>query len=101
MRLNGLDSSVKALNSVAGCEAPEDQVAQVKALVEGQKKQGGRQPREQSSPKGGGTSRNGLAATASFLELKREWEPLAFRRSFENSPQEARRRFIKEVLRTV
>jgi len=95
LRLNGLDNSIKALNSVASCEAPEDQVAHVKALIESQKKRRGRRSREQSFPKGGGASRNGRAATASFLKLKREWETLAFRRSFENSPPEVRRRSSK------
>jgi len=96
LRLNGLDYSIKALNSVAGCETPEGQVAKVKALVERQKKRDG--SRSRAKPKGGGASRNGLAATALFLELKRKWEPLEFRKDFENSPAEVRRRFIKEVL---
>src|SRR5258706_7495442 len=91
LRLNGLDYTVKALNSVAGCETPEGQVAEVKALVERQKKREG--SRLRAKPKGGGPSRNGLAATASFFELKRKWEPLAFRKDFENSPAEVRRRF--------
>ena len=99
LRLNGLDNSTKALNSVADCKTPEAQVAKVKAVVEGQKERGSSRSRAKSM--GGGPRGNGLAATASFLKLKQQWEPLAFRKNFENSPPEARRRFIKEVLSTV
>src|ERR1700730_3301918 len=98
LRLNGLDYSTKALNSVADCKTPEAQVAKVKALVEGQKE---RRSRSRAKSKGGGPRGNGLAATASFLKLKRQWEPLAFPKNFENSPAAGRRRFIKEVLSTV
>jgi hypothetical protein len=96
LRLNGLDHSVKALNSVAGCETPEAQVAEVEALVEGQKELSG--SRSRAKPKDGGPSTNGFAVTTSFLDLKRQWETLAFRKDFENSPPAARKRFIKEVL---
>jgi ParB family chromosome partitioning protein len=101
LRLNGLDNSVKALNFVAGSELPAEQVAQVKILIKSQKTRSDARPRAKSSPKGGTPSRNGLAITASFLELKRQWKPLAFRKNFENATPEVRKRFVDKVLRTV
>lgn len=90
IRLNGLDGSVKALNSVANCSRPEAQLAQAQALVVQQRKPArGRSPRNNSQ---------GLANAAAFLELKREWEVLPFQQKFNGAPLEVRRRFIKEIL---
>ena len=99
LRLNGLDYSIKALNSVASRGTPEEQVTQARALIEERQVSDNKElhPKSLKIPRGGRL--NGLATTTLLLELKRQWESLPFRQRFDNAPLKVRQRFIDEVLR--
>jgi ParB-like chromosome segregation protein Spo0J len=97
LRVNGLDSSIAALNAVAKFDQPEKQIGQARILIEKRRRPKGRSSRPQSSNTES-TDSSSLATTTAFLKLKKEWESLPIRSKFEQAPVKARQRFIDEVL---